>query len=289
VARHVGGLAAQPIAASAASIEGLTDAQIAAFSAEWSKSVGHYDFERNDFYGMIRAIEREVIATQSAKQGAAVPSDQHPVQPLANDEHGRLRFKRNSIVDFLANGRLNELASMDFPQADWEQLAQLIGYSLDGFGTLSYVTDETYERAAAQVAAPTSHAQVLAAGLAKSIDARAAFAIRAMPVERDENGWWSHPGIPNFDEDHKSFAAWVKAVGLEVKYKCLESYPEHPLYDAWFEDGECNASSWEPEAPSGDGWFTFSIHDTEDGPVWVWARPVALKTASASNEQGGAK
>jgi hypothetical protein len=115
-------------------------------------------------------------------------------------------------------------------------------------------------------------------------EVRARFEIGPMPVERDENGWWLHPGIPNFDEDHKSFSAWVKAVGLEVKYKCLESYPEHPLYDAWFERGECDASSWEPEAPNGEGWFTFSIHDSEDGPVWVWARR-ALRTAS---KEGGA-
>jgi len=127
----------------------------------------------------------------------------------------------------------------------------------------------------------------LAAPALNPSEVRARFEIGPMPVERDENGWWSHPGIPNFDEDHKSFSAWVKAVGLEVKYKCLESYPEHPLYDAWFERGECDASSWAPEAPAGEGWFTFSIHNTEDGPVWVWARR-ALRTAS-KGDQAAAK
>lgn len=75
----------------------------------------------------------------------------HPIQPLEIDERGRLRFKRNTIVDFLTRGRLNELSVMDFPQEDWEQLAQLIGYSLDGFGTLSYVSDATYNVAAESV------------------------------------------------------------------------------------------------------------------------------------------
>jgi hypothetical protein len=72
------------------------------------------------------------------------------VQPLIEDEHGRARFKENAIVRHLCEGKLNELAVLGFPEADWEQFAQLIGYSLDGFGTLSYVTDETYDRAAAQ-------------------------------------------------------------------------------------------------------------------------------------------
>ena len=70
----------------------------------------------------------------------------HPIQPIENI-NGILRFKKNAIVDFLTEGRLNELSAMDFPQEDWEQLAQLIGYSLSGFGDLSYVSDETYETA----------------------------------------------------------------------------------------------------------------------------------------------
>lgn len=68
----------------------------------------------------------------------------HPIQPLEKDADGKIRFKKNSIVDFLSKNRLNELSEMDFPQEDWEQLAQLIGYSLTGFSELSYVSDETY-------------------------------------------------------------------------------------------------------------------------------------------------
>lgn len=74
----------------------------------------------------------------------------HPTQPLVKDKHGTLRFKRNSIVEFLLQKGgydLNKLAAIDFSQEDREQFAQLIGYSLDGFGELDYVSDETYERA----------------------------------------------------------------------------------------------------------------------------------------------
>lgn len=74
----------------------------------------------------------------------------HPVQPLDLDEHGVLRFKANAIVRFLLDAGpfdMNKLAMMNFSQEDREQFAQLIGYSLSGFGELSYVSDETYDRA----------------------------------------------------------------------------------------------------------------------------------------------
>nr|WP_314540090.1 hypothetical protein [uncultured Massilia sp.] len=97
--------------------------------------------------------------------------------------------------------------------------------------------------------------------------------IQPMPVQRDELGHWSHPGIPDFDEDHAAYKAWLQAQGLEIKYRMLEDEADdHPVYHAYFEQGEGDMSAWAPEAPAGDGWFTLSIHDTEDGPVWVWAR-----------------
>jgi hypothetical protein len=97
--------------------------------------------------------------------------------------------------------------------------------------------------------------------------------IQPVPVRRDETGRWCHPGIPDYDEgQEKEYRAWLEAQGLEITYKMLESEPDHPLYDAWFEDGEWDMSSWAPTPPAGDGWFTISIHDSEDGPVWVWGR-----------------
>lgn len=72
----------------------------------------------------------------------------HPMQPLALDKNGTLRFKSNAIVDYLLDKGgldMNDLAVIDFTQEDREQFAQLIGYSQCGFGDLSYVSDETYE------------------------------------------------------------------------------------------------------------------------------------------------
>lgn len=79
----------------------------------------------------------------------------HPIQPLQEDADGVLRFKPNKIVQWLLEAghfSLNTVAMTKFPQEDREQFAQLIGYSLAGFGDLSYVRDETY--AAAEAASP---------------------------------------------------------------------------------------------------------------------------------------
>ena len=77
-------------------------------------------------------------------------NDKHPIQPIVTDEHGTLRFKTNKIVKFLLdNGGfdMNDLSMMDFTDNDREQFAQLIGYSVSGFGSLRYVSDETYYKA----------------------------------------------------------------------------------------------------------------------------------------------
>jgi len=74
----------------------------------------------------------------------------HPIQPLQKDEHGVLRFKSNAIVRYLLDKGpfdMNHLAVQGFSREDQEQFAQLIGYSLSGFGDLSYASDETYETA----------------------------------------------------------------------------------------------------------------------------------------------
>ena len=82
------------------------------------------------------------------------------MQPIILDESKDrcVRFKRNALVDYLLDeataGRkcdMNDLARKDFPQADREQFAQLIGYSLAGYHELSYVSDES-ARAATKAA-----------------------------------------------------------------------------------------------------------------------------------------
>lgn len=86
----------------------------------------------------------------------------HPMQPVVLDKDGVARFKANAIVRFLidySHSRgvgLNELALMPFDAADREQFAQLIGYSVSGFGELGYVSDGAYQKAAEAAQALTT-------------------------------------------------------------------------------------------------------------------------------------
>ena len=73
--------------------------------------------------------------------------EKHPIQPLYMDDQEVIRFKSNKIVQWLLDAGpydLNDIAKMDFDNDDRIQFAQLIGYSLDGAGDLSYFDDETY-------------------------------------------------------------------------------------------------------------------------------------------------
>lgn len=73
----------------------------------------------------------------------------HPTQPLVLDEQGICRFKRNSLVAFLLDFvkerglPLNDMACMPWPAEDWEQLMQLLGYSVCGYCDLLMVSEES--------------------------------------------------------------------------------------------------------------------------------------------------
>jgi hypothetical protein len=82
-----------------------------------------------------------------------LPNTRHPIQPVVTDQHGTYRFKANAVVLYLlewATKRgcsMNDLACVKFDKDDRQQFAQLIGYSLSGYGELSYASDEVYETA----------------------------------------------------------------------------------------------------------------------------------------------
>ncbi len=99
------------------------------------------------------ALEAVRAALAPPEGYVLVPVDQLPMQPVVLDAHGRARFRENSLVRALLDHgistglSLNELAIQDHGADDRMQLAQLIGYSVYGYGTLSYVTDVSYEEA----------------------------------------------------------------------------------------------------------------------------------------------
>lgn len=97
----------------------------------------------------------------------------HPIQPLEKDKDGRLRFKENAIVRYLLdNGPndMNKLATMPFSDEDRQQFAQLIGYSLSGYGELSsYVTDDAYAAAAEMAETGSTEKDARIASLEKTL------------------------------------------------------------------------------------------------------------------------
>lgn len=88
---------------------------------------------------------QKLYASPVPAQQAEYPD--YPMQPIING-----RFEANPIVYMLVDHvGLNEIAvwwqENEIPVKYTEQLAQLIGYSLGGYSELSYVSDESYERA----------------------------------------------------------------------------------------------------------------------------------------------
>lgn len=88
--------------------------------------------------------QREAALAVLVERLASVSS-----QSLINHQ-GRRRFQMNPIVRYLLdNGPfdMNSLARLPFDDDDRAHFAQLIGYSLSGWGELSYVSDAYYKRA----------------------------------------------------------------------------------------------------------------------------------------------
>ncbi len=75
-----------------------------------------------------------------------------PDQPVEFADRGVIRFKANPIVEYLLeegdidlNDIAIEFASDEF-RDDRRQFAQLIGYSVSGWGTLHYVSEKAWRR-----------------------------------------------------------------------------------------------------------------------------------------------
>lgn len=99
--------------------------------------------------------------------------------------------------------------------------------------------------------------------------------IVAMPVERDENGFWYHPLWPALaTPEETSEEPTARALGLELGWVRMEdqAYEAHVLR---CENGEADCSAWTPRPPDDHpAWFLIAIFDTEDGAVAHWCRPL---------------
>jgi hypothetical protein len=90
-----------------------------------------------------------------------VKHNQPPLQPIVLDD-GKARFVSNKVIVWMMEElrrkgtTLNDYPFEVFPIADIEQFYQLIGYSISGFGELSVVTTETFDRAERKAATAKS-------------------------------------------------------------------------------------------------------------------------------------
>lgn len=83
---------------------------------------------------------------------------EQPMQPIAFTKDGVIRFRKNMVLCFLLEeareGRkcdLNRIAqqrfSANWPADDVEQFWQMLGYSVSGYGDLSFVRRSTIKKA----------------------------------------------------------------------------------------------------------------------------------------------
>jgi len=108
------------------------------------------DAEAEDF---IRALAEDaaedkwlrMIAEENENDGL-----EQGEQPLVLDDDGVIRFRENRLIRLLLEAGpfdLNQIALMAFSDQERQQLAQLIGYSVSGYGDLSYAEGDPTARA----------------------------------------------------------------------------------------------------------------------------------------------
>ncbi len=103
--------------------------------------------------------------------------------------------------------------------------------------------------------------------------------IKATEVQRDEEGYWTHPDFPEWDEDtsKETIEQWFSDNGIGYSLIEMEWDANDELLNRYYDDGDIDISAWQPvcELP---GAFLLSIHDTESGPVAIFATPKAAET-----------
>lgn len=106
--------------------------------------------------------------------------------------------------------------------------------------------------------------------------------LRAVPVVRDDDGFWTHPDYfsPAGDREYGApgeFEQWLQQHQLEYTLHRMADEVTEEVMERYVRSGSPDCRNWTPETPAGPGWFTGSIHDTEDdGPVCVWLRPLEV-------------
>jgi hypothetical protein len=100
--------------------------------------------------------------------------------------------------------------------------------------------------------------------------------IRAIEVIRDK-GFWTHPDLPIEEWGERltreEFEAFEEKNNFKVSFVEMDDDAPLEFVNQWFDEGLDDCSPWKPTPPSEEA-FLLSIHDTEDGPVAWFARPL---------------
>ena len=102
--------------------------------------------------------------------------------------------------------------------------------------------------------------------------------IQELEVKRDENGFWTHPDVPEWDESVKDcdIVEWLNSRGLElVSVVMFDGDAEEDIHDRYYEAEDNTAvADWVPTKPDLDDSFLLSLHETDNGPIAVFVRKV---------------
>jgi DNA polymerase-3 subunit epsilon len=92
--------------------------------------------------------------------------------------------------------------------------------------------------------------------------------------KRDKCGFYSHPQRPEWCESVTKIEIdkWKIENGVEIFCDSFEDSANDKMQNEWFYDGVYDCSEWKPECNK-PGAILLSIHDTEDGPIAIYATP----------------
>lgn len=108
--------------------------------------------------------------------------------------------------------------------------------------------------------------------------------ISPVKIKLNENGYGSHPDYPCWSSDTATclINEWFTFNGISSSIVYLEDDASEELSRRVFSDGIIDIREWKPTPPA-DNAFLLSIHDTESGPVAIFALPNEV-TAKVSSE-----
>jgi len=90
-------------------------------------------------------------------------------------------------------------------------------------------------------------------------------------IERDNDGWLTHPAMPVCDEGVR-YDELLAAFGIETRFVDMESDVSAEEFDRLVESNDSAFPDWNPSPPEGEGWRLLEIFDTENGPYALFAR-----------------